>query len=529
MHDLVKVRKAILSVSDKSGIVDLARFLASLGIEILSTGGTAKAISSAGIGVREIADASGFPEILGGRVKSLHPAIFGPILYSRENERHSEELRRLGMEAIDLVVVNLYPFESAAVSGNFNECIENIDIGGPSLIRAAAKNHQSVAVATDPEDYDSLMAEMEANAGATGAQFRRRQAGRAFAATSRYDAAIFKWISTGDACAFPTTRTLQMRLKHELRYGENPHQSAAIYLRSDETGVVASARQHQGKSPGYNNIADADAAYKLVSEFEPAESAACAIIKHSIPCGAAVADTCREAFRKALDCDRHSAFGGVVAFNRPVDSKTAALILEVFTEVVIAPEIEQPALEAFKARPNVRVFSTGGSLVANEREFEFRQVSGGYLVQSTDSVTLSDFSLNVVSDSEPSQSQKDDLIFAWKIAKHAKSNAVILSSDGATLGIGSGQTSRVDAAKMAAWKLKNRLAEDVRKKAENDKSLVAASDAFFPFSDGIGVVAEAGAAAVIQPGGSIRDAEIIDEANKRGLVMVFSGVRNFRH
>ncbi|MDE0306198.1 MAG: bifunctional phosphoribosylaminoimidazolecarboxamide formyltransferase/IMP cyclohydrolase [Albidovulum sp.] len=529
MQDSIKVRKALLSVSDKSGIEDLARFLADIGIEIVSTGGTANAISSAGIKVTEISDTSGFPEILDGRVKTLHPAVFGPILFSRANEEHLAELRRLGMEAIDLVVVNLYPFESVAPTGDFDKCIDFIDIGGHSLIRAAAKNHQYVAVAASPADYELLKAEISENSGATSLRFRRGQAAKAYAATSQYDSAIFEWMSKSETDEFPEIRVFQSRLKEKLRYGENPHQAAAVYLRHDRPGAVASARQHQGKPPGYNNLADADAAFKLVSEFEPEESAACAIIKHCIPCGAAIADSCQGAFRNALNCDRLSAFGGVVAFNRSLDGETAALILDIFTEIVIAPEIERSALEAFRARPDTRILSTGGKFCPAATEFEIKQISGGYLAQDADASSVNGFSLKVVTDRAPSPRQKDDLIFAWKIAKHAKSNAVILASDGATRGIGAGQTSRVDAAKMAAWKLKSRLGEDARRKVERDKSLVAASDAFFPFSDGIEVVAEAGAEAVIQPGGSVRDGEIIDEANKRGLAMVFSGIRNFRH
>ena len=527
MRDLVKVQKALLSVSDKSGIEDIARFLASSGVEILSTGGTARALISAGISVGNISDLTGFPEILGGRVKSLHPAVFGPILFARDDKDHLEVMSRLGMAAIDLVIVNLYPFERVAAFGDYKECIENIDIGGPSMVRAAAKNHEHVAIAIDPVDYESLMAEMTANDGATGMSFRRKQARKAFALTSCYDAAISEWMSKGEGPEFPNSLALPMQLNKVLRYGENPHQSAALYSRNDRAGTIAAARQLRGRPPGFNNIADADAAFKLVSEFEPSKHAACAIIKHCNPCGAATSTSCREAFRKALDCDRLSAFGGVVAFNRSLDAETAALILEVFTEIVIAPDVEQSALDVFAARPDVRVFSTGGMFDASESELEFKHVAGGYLVQSSDSATLDDFDMKIVTDRAPSRGQMDDLLFAWKIAKHAKSNAVVLAGGGATLGIGAGHTSRVDAARAAAWKANHRLGNASH--SEGVESLVAASDAFFPFADGIEVVAESGAAAIIQPGGSIRDAEVIDSANKRNLAMVFSGIRGFRH
>ncbi len=518
-----------MSAFDKTGIIELARFLDGFGVEIIATGGTSKALGSAGIAVTEIADATGFPEILGGRVKTLHPAVFAPILFSRDDKNHLDEMRGLGLKGIDLAVVNLYPFERAAASGDFKECIDNIDIGGPSMIRAAAKNHEFVAVAVDPGDYGSLMAEMAALDGATSLKFRRDRAGRAFALASRYDASIAEWISNSDAGEFTEMRSMQLRLKKKLRYGENPHQRAALYSLGERPGTVVAASQLQGSPPGYNNLADADAAFGLVSEFDPASHAACAIVKHGNPCGAAVAESCSRAFRKALDCDRLSAFGGVVAFNRTLDPEAAARIIENFMEVVIAPNVERSALEVLSARPNARVFSAGGLIDAERGDRDYKRISGGFLVQERDSASLNRSDMTIVTDIAPTQAQIEDLLFAWIVAKHAKSNAVVLASGGATLGIGAGQTSRVDAAREAARKARAMLKSADPGRNEGAKSLVAASDAFFPFADGLAVVAEAGAAAVVQPGGSIRDQEVIDEANRIGIAMAFSGIRSFRH
>jgi phosphoribosylaminoimidazolecarboxamide formyltransferase/IMP cyclohydrolase len=522
-----KIARALLSVSDKTGLADFAKALRRHGVEIVSTGGTAKLLRDAGIAVTDVAEITGLPEMMDGRVKTLHPKIHGGLLAVRGNEAHERALADHAIPAIDLLAVNLYPFEkTVAFGGDFDTCIDNIDIGGPALIRAAAKNHDSVTVAVEPADYARVLAEMDANAGATTLALRKSLAGKAFARTVAYDAAIAAWFAEQLGERAPSTTAIAGTLAEALRYGENPHQWAAFYRTSERRFGVVTAIQVQGKTLSYNNFNDTDAAYELVAEFDPASSAAVAIIKHANPCGVAIGATLAAAYRKALACDPTSAFGGIVALNRSLDADAAREIVKIFTEVIIAPDASDAAKAIVAEKKNLRLLLAGGLPDPKAQGLAFRSLAGGFLVQSRDDGVGG--ALKVVTKRQPTKQEHADLIFAFTVAKHVKSNAIVYARDGATVGIGAGQMSRVDAARMAAWK-----AEDAAKVQGLSGSLtqgaVAASDAFFPFADGLKVIAEAGAVAVIQPGGSMRDDEVIEAADAAGLAMVFAGLRHFRH
>ncbi|HVJ40504.1 MAG TPA: bifunctional phosphoribosylaminoimidazolecarboxamide formyltransferase/IMP cyclohydrolase [Dongiaceae bacterium] len=521
-----QVRRALLSVSDKTDLIPFAKFLADRGVEILSTGGSAKAIAEAGIPVKEVSDHTGFPEIMDGRVKTLHPTIHGGILARRDLQQHLDAQRDHKIADIDMVVVNLYPFEATVAKGADREtCIENIDIGGPAMIRAAAKNHDFVAIVTDPKDYDAVMAEMAAQGGATSLQLRRRLALDAYARTAAYDAAISSWMAKEEGETFPDRLTIAGRRRAELRYGENPHQRAAFYATSEQRAGIATARQLQGKELSYNNLNDTDAAFEAVAEFaEPAV----AIIKHANPCGVATGSDLASAYRRAFACDTVSAFGGIIAVNRELDAATADLISQVFSEVIIAPKVSAEAQAVLAKKKNIRVLETGGLPDPAAAGIIFKSLAGGFLAQSRDNGRVDPAALKVVTRRAPSAGEIADLIFAMRVAKHVKSNAIVYAKDGATVGIGAGQMSRVDSSRIAAWKAAEaaKAAGDAQSWA---KGSVVASDAFFPFADGLLAAAEAGATAVIQPGGSMRDDEVIAAADQAGLAMVFTGLRHFRH
>jgi len=525
---LVRVTRALLSVSDKSGLVPFARALAARGVELLSTGGTARALREAGLAVKDVSEHTGFPEMMDGRVKTLHPMIHGGLLALRDNPEHAKAMADHNIPPIDMVVVNLYPFEATIAKGaDFETCIENIDIGGPSMVRSAAKNHGYVTIVTDPADYDAVLAELEAHDGATTLELRRRLAGKAYARTAAYDAAIASWFSgTVHGETFPETLTLSARKVSELRYGENPHQTAAFYRTSDEPGVV-NARQLQGKELSFNNLNDTDAALELIGEFDPA-TPAIAIIKHANPCGVATGASLEEAYRKALLCDPVSAFGGIIAANRPLDGATARAITEIFTEVVVAPDADEEAIALFAAKKNLRLLLTKGLPNPARAGYNIRSIAGGYLVQGRDNGVTTEADLKVVTKRAPTPQEMADLLFAFRVAKHVKSNAIVYAKNGATVGVGAGQMSRVDSARIAAWKSKE-AAEKAGEAQPLTIGSVVASDAFFPFADGLLAAAEAGATAVIQPGGSIRDDEVIAAADEKGLAMVFTGKRHFRH
>ena len=518
----IPIARALISVSDKTGLAEFARALADRGVEILSTGGSARALREAGIAVRDVADLTGFPEMMDGRVKTLHPKVHGGLLALRDD--HADDMAAHGIEPIDLLVVNLYPFEATVASGaDAAACIENIDIGGPAMIRAAAKNQGFCCVVTDPEDYGALLAEMDAHDGATTLPFRQRQSAVAYGRTAAYDAAVATWMARFEEV--PRRVAAAARLAQPLRYGENPHQRAAFYLDGSGRAGVATAVQHQGKALSYNNIADTDAALELVAEFD---RPAVAIIKHANPCGVAVADGTAEAYVRAFDCDRTSAFGGIVALNRTLDGATARAIAEIFTEVVVAPDADDEAKAVFAAKKNLRLLTTGALPDPTAPRRAMKQVAGGWLVQDHDAGTLAPSDLKVVTKRAPSDDQMRDMLFAWRVAKHVKSNAIIYARDGATVGIGAGQMSRLDSSRIAA-----RKAEDVAAATGLPHSAargsVVASDAFFPFPDGLLAAVEAGARAVIQPGGSVRDADVIAAADEAGLTMVFTGMRHFHH
>ena len=523
---LQPVRRALISVHDKSGLVPFARALAERGIELLSTGGTARGLSEAGLRVRDVSAVTGFPEMLDGRVKTLHPAIHAGLLARRDRPDHLQTIEALGIAPIDLLVVNLYPFaETAARGGSYEDCVEQIDIGGPALIRAAAKNHAAVAVVTDTADYPPLLAELAAHGGATTGGMRRRLMARAFERTAAYDAAIAGWLAAQDAEPFPETLVLAARLKQRLRYGENPHQRAAFYATGHRRPGVATAEQIQGKELSYNNLNDTDAAYELVAEFEPP---AVAIIKHANPCGVATAGSLIEAFRAAHRCDPVSAYGGIVAVNRSLDLETAEAIGKLFAEVVIAPTIAPAAAASLRRRSELRVLIAGEVPDAAAPGVTLRSLAGGLLLQDRDAVAVDMAALATVSKREPSAREMNDLLFAFRVAKHVKSNAIVYARDGATVGIGAGQMSRVDSSRIAALK----AAEAARAAGLHEsptRGSVVASDAFFPFADGLLAAIEAGATAVIQPGGSRRDAEVIAAADQAGMAMVFNGLRHFRH
>jgi phosphoribosylaminoimidazolecarboxamide formyltransferase/IMP cyclohydrolase len=526
--DRVAIRRALISVFDKAGLVDFVKALAAKGVEILSTGGTRAALSAAGIPVVDVSDVTGFPEIMDGRVKTLHPKIHGGLLGVREKPEHAAAMEEHGIGGIDLLVVNLYPFEETIAGGaSFARAIENIDIGGPAMIRAAAKNHGYVAVVVDPADYDVVLAAVAADGG-TDLALRRRLAGKAFARTAAYDAAIAGWLAGETGEAFGTWRTFAGRLAEKLRYGENPHQGAALYLTGERRPGVATAKQVQGKELSYNNINDTDAAYELVAEFDPETAPAVAIIKHANPCGVATGLSLAEAYRKALRADPVSAFGGVIALNRPLDAEAAAEIVKIFTEVIIAPAATEEAKAIVAAKKNLRLLVAGGVPDPRALGLSVRTVAGGLLVQDRDSGMVTAPMLKTVTKRAPTEEEIADLLFAWKVAKHVKSNAIVYARDGATAGVGAGQMSRVDSAMLAARKAKEAavtagLAESLA------RGSVVASDAFFPFPDGLIAAADAGVTAVIQPGGSMRDEEVIAAADERDLAMVFTGMRHFRH
>ena len=527
MTDLVPVKRALLSVSDKGGLIDLGRALAARGVDLVSTGGTAKALREAGLAVADVADLTGFPEMMDGRVKTLHPMVHGGLLALRDDAGHRTSMDDHGILPIDLLVVNLYPFESTvAGGGSHDECVENIDIGGPAMLRAAAKNHAWVTVITDPEDYPALLAHLDA--GGTTLRFRQEMAANTYARTAAYDAAVSAWFARALETPAPRRRAFAGTLAQTLRYGENPHQSAAFYVDGSGRQGVATAHQHQGKELSYNNINDTDAAFELVAEFDPADGPACAIIKHANPCGVARGKTLLAAYKAAFDCDRTSAFGGIVALNQPLDAETAQEITGIFTEVVIAPGASDEAKAIFAAKKNLRLLTTDGLPDARAAGLTFRQVAGGFLVQDKDNGFVGMGDLKVVTQKAPTPEQMADLLFAWKIAKHVKSNAIVYVRDGATVGVGAGQMSRVDSALIAAKKAE-RMAEALGLPQPLTIGSAVASDAFFPFPDGLMEAAGAGATCVIQPGGSMRDAEVIAAADAAGLAMVFTGMRHFRH
>ena len=523
------VKRALLSVSDKTGLIDLARSLDGMGVELVSTGGTAAALRDAGLAVRDVADLTGYPEMMDGRVKTLHPVVHGGLLALRDNGQHVQAMQEHGIGAIDLLVVNLYPFEQTVAAGaDYDTCIENIDIGGPAMIRAAAKNHGFVNVVVDVEDYQPLLAEMAANDGATGLAFRQKLAQNAYARTAAYDAAVSNWMASAVGQELPRRRSFAGLLAQEMRYGENPHQKAAFYTDGSGRAGVATARQLQGKALSYNNINDTDAAFELVADMDPALGPGCAIIKHANPCGVAQGGSLKEAYLRAFDCDRTSAFGGIVALNQTLDAETAREITKIFTEVVIAPDASVAAVEVFSAKKNLRLLTTGALPDPTDPITTFRQVAGGFLVQDKDIGRVVTDDLQIVTKRQPTAQELQDLLFAWKVAKHIKSNAIVYAKDGATVGIGAGQMSRVDSTRIAAQKAQDVMAEQGLP-APLTQGSVAASDAFFPFADGLETLAEAGCTAVIQPGGSMRDADVIAAADAAGLAMVFTGMRHFRH
>ncbi len=525
MAELQKIRRALLSVSDKAGLVELARELVSAGVELISTGGTSSAIKAAGLPVRDVSDLTGFPEMMDGRVKTLHPRVHGGLLAVRGNAEHDASAAQHGIAPIDLLVVNLYPFAATVAKGaDYDTCIENIDIGGPAMIRAAAKNHDGVAVVVDAADYARVLAEMKANDGATTFALRRELAFKAYAHTAAYDGAISNWMGAvvdnphGKAEGFPRTFTIQFTKKQELRYGENPHQSASFYVGGASESSIATARQLQGKELSYNNIADTDAALECVKAFDAGP--ACVIVKHANPCGVAEAAGIAAAYDRAYKTDPESAFGGIIAFNRELDGATAETILErQFVEVIIAPSVTAEAEAVAVKKKNVRLLSCGAWPAVPAARLDYKKVAGGLLVQDADMALLE--KLEVVTKRKPSDREMADLLFAWKVAKFVKSNAIVYARDLATIGVGAGQMSRVNSARIAVIKAEMAGLEV--------KGSVVASDAFFPFADGLIAAAEAGATAVIQPGGSMRDKEVVDAADARGLAMVMTGMRHFRH
>jgi len=519
------IKRALISVSDKTGLVEFGRFLSEQRIETLSTGGSAKALRDAGVDVTEVSDFTGFPEIMDGRVKTLQPTIHGGLLAVRGNADHEQAMTDHNIKPIDLLVVNLYPFESTvAGGGDFATCIENIDIGGPALIRAAAKNHAFVTVVVDPGDYDRVVNEMKSADGATSDEFRTHLAAKAYSRTGAYDAAISGWFNEQVGETFPPRIAFGGALKQTLRYGENPHQEAAFYTNCENRLGVATAEQLQGKELSFNNFNDTDAAFELVAEFS--DQPACVIVKHANPCGVALADDLTTAYQRALACDTESAFGGIIAFNRTLDAKTATECADLFAEVIIAPEIDAGARDVLTAKKNLRVLVTGGMPDPTDSAPMIRTLAGGYLLQGRDNQVLDE--LRVVTKRMPTDAEMADLKFAFRVAKHVKSNAIIYVKNAATVGVGAGQMSRVNSSRIAAWK-----AADAAKVAGDAESWsigsVVASDAFFPFADGLLAAAEAGATAVIQPGGSMRDDEVIAAADEAGLAMVFTGMRHFRH
>ncbi|WP_455479351.1 bifunctional phosphoribosylaminoimidazolecarboxamide formyltransferase/IMP cyclohydrolase [Bartonella sp. B23] len=529
MPDLHQVRRVLLSVSDKTGVVAFAKALHAYGVELISTGGTAKSLMAAGLVVKDVAEVTGFPEIMDGRVKTLHPLIHGALLGVRQDPSHRDAMEKHCVHGIDLLVVNLYPFKETSQSGADGQTIlENIDIGGPAMIRAAAKNYAYTGVVTAVSDYDLILAELKQHDGCLSLSMRHQLAMRAFAHTAAYDAAIAAWFAKDLKIETPSWQSFSGHLASVMRYGENPHQQAAFYRNSEKRFGVATAKLLQGKELSYNNMNDTDAAFELVAEFDPKKTAAVALIKHANPCGVAEGKSLKEAYLKALLCDNVSAFGGIIALNQPVDEECAEEIIKIFTEVIIAPGATMGAQEIIARKKNLRLLITGGLPDPRCGGIIAKTLAGGILVQSRDNMVVDDLKLQVVTKRAPNEDEMRDLKFAFRIVKHVKSNAIVYAKNSATVGIGAGQMSRIDSAKIAA-----RKAEEAAQRAGLTESLtkgsVAASDAFFPFADGLLAVAEAGATAVIQPGGSMRDAEVIAAADAHGLAMIFTGVRHFRH
>ncbi|WP_419826644.1 bifunctional phosphoribosylaminoimidazolecarboxamide formyltransferase/IMP cyclohydrolase [Sphingomonas sp.] len=525
-----KITRALLSVSDKTGLPELGAALARHGVELVSTGGTAKALREAGLAVRDVSDLTGFPEMMDGRVKTLHPMVHGGLLAVRDDPAHQQAMAEHGIATIDLVVVNLYPFrETVAKGASRDEVIENIDIGGPSMVRSAAKNHAFVAIVTDPADYAAIVAEMDASGGATALDTRRRLAAKAFAATAAYDAAISGWFSGFDQGeAFPARRVMASTLVSTLRYGENPHQLAALYAADSAAARgIAQAEQVQGKELSYNNYNDANAALELVAEFRDGPPTV-VIVKHANPCGVATADTLADAYRAALACDSVSAFGGIIAANRTLDGATAEAMAAIFTEVVVAPDADAEARAVFARKKNLRLLLTGELPDPQRMGLLTTIIAGGSLVQQRDFGRIAREDLKVVTRRAPTLDELEDCVFAWTVAKHVKSNAIVYAKGGATAGIGAGQMNRLESARIAAWKAKDAADKAGWAESRTVGSAVA-SDAFFPFADGLLAAVEAGATAVIQPGGSIRDDEVIAAADEAGLAMLFTGMRHFRH
>ncbi|MBB5664192.1 phosphoribosylaminoimidazolecarboxamide formyltransferase/IMP cyclohydrolase [Rhizobium leguminosarum] len=527
--DKVEIKTALLSVFDKTGIVELAQTLSERGVRLLSTGGTYKAIAAAGLAVTDVSEITGFPEIMDGRVKTLHPTVHGGLLAIRDDSEHQEAMKTHGIEAIDLAVINLYPFEDVrAAGGDYPTTVENIDIGGPAMIRASAKNHAYVTILTDPNDYAEFTEQLSADGGKTAYAFRQRMAAKAYARTAAYDAVISNWFAEALSIDTPRHRVIGGALKEEMRYGENPHQKAAFYVTGEKRPGVSTAALLQGKQLSYNNINDTDAAYELVAEFLPEKEPACAIIKHANPCGVATGSSLVEAYRRALACDSVSAFGGIIALNRTLDAETAEEIVKLFTEVIIAPDVTEEAKAIIARKPNLRLLSAGGLPDPRAAGLTAKTVSGGLLVQSRDNGMVEDLQLKVVTKRAPTAQELDDMKFAFKIGKHVKSNAVVYAKDGQTAGIGAGQMSRVDSARIAALKAEE-AAKALGLAVPMTHGSAVASEAFLPFADGLLSMIAAGATAVIQPGGSMRDQEVIDAADEHGIAMVFTGMRHFRH
>lgn len=528
VQDILPVRRALISVSDKTGLIDHARALAGLGAALVSTGGTHKAIADAGIAVSDVSAVTGFPEMMDGRVKTLHPKVHGGLLALRDNKDHIAAMEAHGIAAFDVLYVNLYPFEATVARGaDFETCIENIDIGGPAMIRAAAKNYGFIAVATDAEDMAAILDEARTHGGTTLA-LRKRLAAKAFARTGAYDGAISSWYAAQLSDDAPAWRALGGRLKQSLRYGENPHQGAAFYTTAEQRFGVATAKQLQGKELSYNNLNDTDAAFELVAEFDPKQSAAVAIIKHANPCGVALAESLVEAYKRALECDPVSAFGGIVALNRKLDRAAAEAIADIFTEVVIAPDADEDAVAVFAKKKNLRLLVTGGLPDPAAPGLSLKTIAGGFLVQNRDVGRVRREDLKVVTKKTPTGAQVQDMLFAFTVCKHVKSNAIVYAKDGQTAGIGAGQMNRRDSARIAAIRA-GEAAEMAKLPASLAQGAACASDAFFPFPDGLLQAVEAGATCVIQPGGSIRDDDVIKAADEAGIAMAFTGVRHFKH
>ena len=526
---LRRITRALLSVSDKTGLVDFAKSLAGYGVELISTGGTAQVLRDAGLKVLDVSEVTGFPEMMDGRVKTLHPKLHGGLLANRSNKEHAAAMEKFGIKPIDLVIVNLYPFEASVAKGAaYNDCIENIDIGGPAMIRAAAKNHADVTVVVEPADYSKVLGELAQHSGMTTLELRRRLAAKAYARTAAYDAAISNWFREALRDTAPDYYVFGGKLLQSLRYGENPHQTAAFYRAPGERFGVATARQVQGKELSYNNINDTDAAYECVAEFDAKRTAACVIVKHANPCGVAEGEDLLDAYKKALACDSTSAFGGIVALNRKLDAEAAKAITEIFTEVIIAPDADEEAIKIVAAKKNLRLLLAGGLPDPRAVGTTVKSVAGGLLVQSRDNAVVDEMQMKTVTKRAPSEAEFADLRFAFRVAKHVKSNTIVYAKNRATVGIGAGQMSRVDAARIAARKAED-AAKELKLSAPLTEGSVVASDAFFPFPDGLLVAIEAGATAVIQPGGSMRDVDVIKAADAHNVAMVFTGTRHFRH